>query len=228
MGLEKTTVKHLLLLLNFILTVLACILIGFGIFILVSGAANRVNHGENVAGILIIVLGIIILIISIFGCLAAIHEARKRLLIFIVALCVLILLQLLMSAMASHGTRDGLAGSVREGFDYLWELEQTEPGALAYYEDWLHCCGVNNTDDYHQIQHDIPKTCCINHNCRVVTNIYTSGCQEKFEEYLYAKMVTFNIVSWLLIILEVMAVTFAWMLFSSLKNESRRSNNGWM
>lgn len=39
--------------------------------------------------------------------------------------------------MASHGTQDGLSGSVKQGFDELWQLEQKEPGALAYYEDWV-------------------------------------------------------------------------------------------
>lgn len=56
-------------------------LIGFGIFFLISAAENAVSIGENVAGGLIIGLGVVILIIAIFGCLAAIHEAPVRLLI---------------------------------------------------------------------------------------------------------------------------------------------------
>lgn len=43
--------------------------------------------------------------------------------------------------MASHGSQDGLSGSVKQGFDELWLLENKEPGALAYYEDWV----SNNT-----------------------------------------------------------------------------------
>ena len=49
----------------------------------------------------------------------------------------MILIQLLLTSMASHGTQDGLSGSVKRGFDELWALETKEPGALAYYEDWV-------------------------------------------------------------------------------------------
>lgn len=53
----------------------------FGIFILISGAENKVDHGENAAGGVIIALGAVILIIAIFGCLAAIHESKRKLII---------------------------------------------------------------------------------------------------------------------------------------------------
>jgi len=61
--------------------VLGLALIAFGIYFLISAAENAVSIGENVAGGLIIGLGVVILIIAIFGCLAAIHEAPVRLLI---------------------------------------------------------------------------------------------------------------------------------------------------
>lgn len=57
------------------------ILIGFGVFILVSGAENKVDHGENAAGGIIIALGAVILIIAIFGCFAAVNESRRKLII---------------------------------------------------------------------------------------------------------------------------------------------------
>jgi len=180
MGLATSTVKHLLLVLNFIFAILGLILIGFGIFILVSAAQNTFDHGENWAGGLIIALGVITVSISLFGCLAAIHESRKKLTIYIIILIVLVLVQLLMTGMASQGTRDGLSGSVHDGFEKLWKYEMDEPGSLAYYEDWLHCCGVNSTEDYRNVGHEIPKTCCKVHIC-TRENVYRVGCQVKFE-----------------------------------------------
>lgn len=58
----------------------------------------------------------------------------------------MILIQLLLTSMASHGTQDGLSGSVKRGFDELWVLENKEPGALAYYEDWVSKKISNLTD----------------------------------------------------------------------------------
>ncbi|XP_005179687.1 tetraspanin-9 [Musca domestica] len=237
MGFETSTLKHILLLLNFVFAVLGLILFGFGIFVLVNAPEHRtvvhgeettVDIGENLAGGLIIALGVAILFISIFGCLAAIHESKRRLLIFIVILCAMILIQLLLSSMTSQGTRDGLAGSVEKGFKDLWEEELKEPGALAYYEKWLHCCGVNGTDDYVAIKHDIPKTCCEDGHCTKAGDYFTKGCEAQFNKYLASKMLTFNIVNCLLIMAEIAAAVFGWLLFSNLKNESRRSNLTWI
>ncbi|XP_061395764.1 tetraspanin-9 [Musca vetustissima] len=237
MGFETPTLKHILLLLNFIFAVLGIILFGFGIFVLVNASQNKtvvygeettVDIGENLAGGLIVALGVAIILISIFGCLAAIHEAKRRLLIFIVILCAMILIQLLLSSMASQGTRDGLAGSVKKGFEDLWVEEQKEPGALAYYEKWLHCCGVNGTADYAAIQHAIPKSCCEEEHCTNADSYFTVGCEDQFNKYLSQKMLTFNIVNCLLIMTEIAAAVFGWLLFSNLKNESRRSNLTWI
>uniref|UniRef100_A0A1I8NNA3 Tetraspanin n=1 Tax=Stomoxys calcitrans TaxID=35570 RepID=A0A1I8NNA3_STOCA len=133
-----------------------------------------------------------------------------------------------MSSMASQGSRDGLAGSIEKGFKELWEEELREPGALAYYEKWLHCCGVNGTADYIAIKHPVPKTCCAEENCAVAENLYAEGCEAKFNSYLASKMLTFNIVNSLLIFGEIGAAVFGWLLFSNLKNESRRSTLTWI
>ncbi|KAH8331396.1 hypothetical protein KR074_002499 [Drosophila pseudoananassae] len=252
MGLAATTVKHLLLLLNFVFCVLGLALIGFGIFFLISAAENAVSIGENVAGGLIIGLGVVILIIAIFGCLAAIHEAPVRLLIvsiktltflyflyiylniliffyqYVGAVVLLILSQLLFLSMASHGTKDGISGSINEGFERLWEAERNESGALGYYENWLQCCGVNSHEDYWIIHHAIPSSCCLEKNCADQSRVYKAGCKAKFVEYLDDKLLVFKIVCWLLIIGEVVGAVFGWMLYSSVKNQSRRNNAVWM
>ncbi|XP_068147117.1 tetraspanin-9 [Drosophila tropicalis] len=228
MGLPVTTVKHLLLLLNFIFGVLGIVLIAFGIFFLISAAENAVSIGENVAGGLIIGLGIVILIIAVFGFLAAIQEAPVRLLIYIGAVVLVILAQLLFLSMASHGTKDGISGSINQGFDQLWDAERTESGALAYYENWLQCCGVNSSEDYWIIHHAIPASCCLDHKCVDKSSVFPSGCKAKFVEYLDDKLLVFKIVCWLLIIGEAVGAVFGWLLFSSLKNEGRRNNAVWM
>ncbi|SPP73078.1 tetraspanin-9 [Drosophila guanche] len=228
MGLGATTVKHLLLLLNFVFAVLGLVLIAFGIFFLISAAENAVSIGENVAGGLIIGLGAVILIIAVFGCLAAIHESPLRLLMYVGVVVLLILTQLLFLSMASHGTKDGLSGSINEGFDRLWEAERNESGALAYYENWLHCCGVNSSEDYWIIHHAIPSSCCLDNKCVDSTSVYKAGCKAEFMEYLDDKLLVFKIVCWLLILGEAVGAVFGWLLYSSVKNQSRRNNAVWM
>ncbi|XP_016980993.1 tetraspanin-9 [Drosophila rhopaloa] len=229
MGLAATTVKHLLLLLNFVFSVLGLALIAYGIFFLISAAENAVSIGENVAGGLIVGLGVVILIIAIFGFLAAIQEAPLRLLIYVGAVVLLILSQLLFLSMASHGTKDGISGSINEGFERLWESERNESGALGYYEKWLHCCGVNSYEDYWIIHHAIPSSCCEENQCQdTQSRVFKAGCKAEFVKYLDDKLLVFKIVCWLLVIGEAVGAVFGWMLYSSVKNQSRRNNAVWM
>lgn len=119
------------------------------------------------------------------------------------AVVLLILSQLLFLSMASHGTKDGISGSINEGFERLWEAERNESGALAYYENWLQCCGVNSHEDYWIIHHAIPSSCCLEKNCADKSRVYEAGCKAKFVEYLDDKLLVFKIVCWLLIVGEV-------------------------
>ncbi|KAH8372772.1 hypothetical protein KR009_004639 [Drosophila setifemur] len=228
MGLAAITVKHLLLLLNFVFSVLGLALIVFGIFFLISAAEKTASIGENVAGILIIGLGVVILIIAIFGCLASMHEEPVKLLIYVGTLVLLILTQLLFLSIASHGTKDGISGSINEGFERLWHEERNETGALVYYENWLQCCGVNSSEDYWIIHHAIPPSCCLDNKCIDQSNVYKTGCKAKFVEYLNDKLLVFKIVCWMLVIGEAVAAVFGWLLYSSVKNQSRRNNAVWM
>ncbi|EDW01555.1 23 kDa integral membrane protein [Drosophila grimshawi] len=226
MGLSETTVKHLLLLLNFVYTVLGLLLIGFGIFFLAY--VTSVSIGENVVGGLIIGLGVVIIILSVFGCLAAIHESPKRLLIYVIAVVLLILTQLMFLSMVSHGTQDGISGSINEGFEKLWDAERNETGALEYYESWLHCCGVNGSEDYAVIDHAVPKSCCVELKCVDRSNIYKVGCKSQFVEYLDDRLLVFKIVCWLLILGEAIGAFLGWLLLTGLKNQGRRNNAVWM
>ncbi|KAH8371786.1 hypothetical protein KR093_008845 [Drosophila rubida] len=244
MGLSETTVKHLLLLLNFVYTVTKQ-----SVYLLSAYVTYTVSIGENVAGGLIIGLGVVIVIIAVFGCLAAMHEAPRRLLIvslfnydvikgttltgfpfvqYVVAIVVLILIELLFLSMVSHGTKDGLSGSINEGFEQLWDAERNETGALKYYETWLHCCGVNNAEDYAVIHHAVPKTCCVDLKCIDSSSIYKVGCKSQFVEYLDGRLLVFKIVSWLLILSEAVGAFLGWMLLTGLKNQDRRNNAVWM
>lgn len=119
------------------------------------------------------------------------------------AIVLLILTQLLFLSMVSHGTKDGLSGSINEGFEKLWDAERNETGALAYYETWLHCCGVNNYGDYAVINHAVPRSCCPELKCVNVSSVYKVGCKSQFVEYLDERLLVFKIVCWLLILGEV-------------------------
>jgi len=123
---------------------------------------------------------------------------------YVGAVVLLILSQLLFLSMASLGTKDGISGSINEGFDRLWEAERNQTGALSYYESWLQCCGVNSSEDYWIIHHGIPSSCCLDNKCLDSKDrVYKPGCKAEFVKYLDDKLLVFKIVCWLLVIGEV-------------------------
>ncbi|KAH8254233.1 hypothetical protein KR032_009004 [Drosophila birchii] len=198
--LADTIVKFLLLLLNFIFSVLAVMLIGFWILFLGHATGNVFSIGENDTNSVITGLGGVILIILIFGCLTFIYQIKQFFLVqYANAVMLLILIHWLLFRKVSHDRSE----IFNKGFERLWEAERNKTGALAYYENWLHCCGVNSSKDYGIIRREIPSSCCLDNECVDQSSVFKVGCKTKFTEYLNGPWLIFKVVCWLLVIVEV-------------------------
>ncbi|XP_017031866.1 tetraspanin-7-like [Drosophila kikkawai] len=146
--------------------------------------------------------------------------APIRILVYVVAVVLLILTQVVFLVIVSHGTKDGISGIISDGFERLWEVERNVSGDFAYYENWLHCCGVNSSEDYWIIHHAIPSSCCLDNKCVDQSSVYKIGCKAAYTEYLDDKLLVFQIVCWLLVIGEAVGAVLCCLLYSNLKNET--------
>ncbi|XP_037828369.1 tetraspanin-6-like isoform X2 [Lucilia sericata] len=179
----------------------------------------------KVIGLIIIAVGVIVTLFAIFGCWATIRESKTKLIIYFSALTILVLVQLLLFTIGVTSQQNDTSDSVDTGFDQLWLMESYQTGALAEFENTLQCCGVNSTEDYRRIDHEIPKSCCKDQNCTIPENIYKEGCESKYKEYMHNRVSLFNIVIILLIFAEITSFIFSWLLYSSLNNRTRRSKH---
>ncbi|KAI8119020.1 Protein late bloomer [Lucilia cuprina] len=217
------TYKIITISLNTICGILGILLTWYGIWLYQSNDNPTFDHGEKLGGILIITLGVVVLCVSIYGIVVAIMECKKMLIYFAVLLVVLIVIQFIMVSITHSAINTTVSKRLKEGFDELWDTKYQNPNAtLSIYEEWLKCCGKNSAEDYFLLDKVPPSSCCEDHNCTIIYNLYTVGCEEKFYNYIRAKTNYFNILSWLLITVEFIGSIFACVLVDSIRNHRDR------
>lgn len=129
--------KKSLLVLNVIFLIFAIIVIAVGSYVVQSAVSAITTQGVPVG---MIVMGTFLLVISIFGCIAAAKESRKLLGIYAVLLFLILLVQIIIaivlltnSKKADDYVRDGWAGA--------------SASQQADLQDSFGCCGLTNYNE---------------------------------------------------------------------------------
>ncbi|XP_030387542.1 protein late bloomer [Scaptodrosophila lebanonensis] len=213
---------HFLCLINLICALIGVLLIWYGAWLLGSIAEQPLDHGENLAAVLCILLGIVVVLASIYGTVSVGMESKTMLISYAVLLVLLLIIQLIMFSISYAASRDALPDALKEGFEDLWNPQHTGNSTLNAYEEWLHCCGRNSAEDYFLLDKELPQNCCVEHDCTRVMNLYLEGCELKFKEYISKKTSNFNSISWILIITEFVGSVLACYLVDSIRNHRDR------
>ncbi|TDG51680.1 hypothetical protein AWZ03_001740 [Drosophila navojoa] len=214
--------RYILCVINLIYALNGCLLIWYGAWLLDSVAEqlNFVDHGENLASILCILLGIVVIIASVFGTVALLKECKRMLISYAVLLIVLLIIQFIMFSIAA--SRDTLPSSLKQGFDDLWDPQQRLNSTLNIYEEWLQCCGRNSPEDYILLDRQLPASCCLERDCTNPMNLFMDGCEQKFKLYVNGKTDAFHTISWFLIPTEFMGSVATCYLVDSIRNHRDR------
>ncbi|XP_068147113.1 tetraspanin-9 [Drosophila tropicalis] len=222
---KRQTLSYTLCLINLLCALWGSLLIWYGCWLLdnLTNSQNiEIEHGENLAAILTILLGIVIVVASIYGSVGVCQESRTVLISYAVLLLVLLIIQVIMFSISFAASRDALPESLRQGFDELWDVHHLGNSTLNIYEEWLHCCGRNKAEDYVLVGKELPSSCCLDKDCTKVLNLFMSGCEVKFKAYVSDKTANFNILSWLLIITEFAGSVISCYLADSIRNHRDR------
>ncbi|XP_017078727.1 protein late bloomer isoform X3 [Drosophila eugracilis] len=171
-----------------------CLLIWYGAWLLDSLSEQQrvmgLDNGEDLAAYLCILLGFVVVVASIFGSVAVAKDSRSLLICFV------------MVSISYAASRESLPDSLRQGFDDLWDMGHEGNSTLHSYEEWLHCCGRNSAEDYLHVEKMPPASCCLDRDCTQLMNLFMSGCEVKFKEYVSGKTANFHTLSWFLILFE--------------------------
>jgi CD63 antigen len=230
--------KYLLIIFNFIF-----LLAGLTLIIIGSVAAAKLSPYSSVAGvhfngvgIFIIVIGFVVFLISLFGCLGAYKENYCLLITFVIlmivsllALIAAIITAFVMRNQVTHLMEQGLKSTIpdynkknNDVITKLWDELQLENK----------CCGSNSSVDWKFNEalnktNSVPDSCCKSShlNCgnqQLIgnkTEIYTEGCSVKFSDPIFKNIVAVGGAAAAIAILQFIGIIFGCCLASALRKE---------
>ncbi|KNC29239.1 hypothetical protein FF38_02367 [Lucilia cuprina] len=213
MACSTKTLKVFALLWDFLYTILSLAVVGIGIYILFK-------FDFDTAAYVIIGLGVIVTLCSVFGILGAVRESSRLSKCFVAFVIVLAILHVLIVGFFWI-FQTSLLINVDKTFDKLWnnQVVPIRPGNntahIASLERWLECCGNAGSSDYVLAPHS-----CYNSE---TDKLNMDGCRQKFLDYIADRWTIFNIFALVLVVVELICAAFAYVLANSIVNRWRRS-----
>jgi CD63 antigen len=224
-------VKYLLFLFNLIFAVTGVVFISVGAVILVvyNGYNNFVDSWFFAAPALMIIVGIIVFLVSFFGCCGAVKENHCMIITFSVLLLVIFALELgagitgyMMGGEISGMLESRLNSTMRqyegvEDIRHSWDIMQHD----------LQCCGMNGPTDWNQIglrDNAVPDSCCkelpAHGKCDSNSiHLYEDGCMLRLKAAIESSALILGGVGVGIAIVQLIGVIFACCLARSIRRE---------
>lgn len=217
--------KKLLLISNALFIKLGFILTGYGVYLLVTQGVSGISANKS-----LMVSGLFILLVSIFGFRAVIMENYCMVLAYAVILFVFFIIRL---GYGLHLLVIGQEESLRlaateELFEVFRKYQTDEEERSAFHGTQLYfgCCGVNGWEDYKNLLGDgrLPSSCCGYYKdepCTVKDNPFERSCVDvtvdRFKEVLQGEMTTCIVLG----VVELFSAIFSMILAISFKKQMR-------
>ncbi|XP_043655400.1 23 kDa integral membrane protein [Drosophila teissieri] len=213
MACSTNVLKGFALFWDIILALFGLVVIGLGVHIV-----YKFEH-FNTAAFVIIAVGVVVVLTTLFGALGAARESSATSKVFVVILIILVILEVLAVGFL-WVFQTSLLINVDKTFDKLWNDQPVpiKPGnqsQIASLERWLDCCGNVGPSDY-----ILPPNSCYNSES---DKLNLEGCRQKFLDFIADRWTTFNLVSLVLLGVEIICALLAYVLANSIVNRWRRS-----
>ncbi|KAH8372875.1 hypothetical protein KR009_007027, partial [Drosophila setifemur] len=155
----------------------------------------------------------VILFFVILGIFAAVRESVVLTATRAVFLLILAIPQILSTFLFIH-QYDVKSG--QEAVELAWQANNMD--ALQQNHE---CCGKSSVQDYVHLSQLIPPSCYANLQ-QTTDHLYVDGCIEKLQSFYEGDKLRFIIVSWILVVFELICFVLAVVLAISFKNKQRR------
>jgi len=174
----ESIVKYLIFFFNFVLAVAGLSLIGVGAYVHIEANSylDFLSTSYVNTPIFFIIIGVVIFIVSFFGCCGSLFENKCMIYTYSGLLITIFLLEV-GGGISAYLLQDSIQAEISQHMTVAM-ANYHKPGYEGVTETWdgmqntLHCCGVNNSSDWTS---SLPNSCCDETPCKF-GNAYPHGC----------------------------------------------------
>jgi len=186
----ESFIKYIIFFFNFLLAFTGLALIGIGAYVHIEANSylDFLSTSYVNTPIVFIVIGVILFVVSFFGCCGSLFENRCMIYTY-VSLLIVILLAEVGAGISAYLLQDNLTTEIPKQMT-LSMVNYGKPGYGGVTTTWdfvqknLKCCGVSDYKDWEAtLQTNLPASCCSGPSCNV-DNVYPEGCLSMVESVL--------------------------------------------
>ncbi|XP_023226965.1 23 kDa integral membrane protein-like [Centruroides sculpturatus] len=226
MATAMSCLKYLLLILNFIVTILGLCLTIIGILVSVNPEILEIRSRLPLSNIspaiyLAIAVGVLLIILGLFGCCGAWFENKCMLCVYIVIMVILLILQIVVAALvfkfaSDSAMKDKLDNYLKENIIEKYKNNADLAEFLNLIQHKLKCCGLTSAQDYIEKDIEVPLSCTDTSN---PPDYYKKGCTEAMLSFLKDKAKIVGGVAIAAFITQTAVIVIAICLFCGIRQE---------
>ncbi|KAJ0036275.1 hypothetical protein NQD34_004952 [Periophthalmus magnuspinnatus] len=226
-------VKYLVFFFNFIFWLCGLALIVIGVLVQISLHNTLMIKDASGSGapILLIALGVIVFLISFFGCCGAWKENFCMITMFALLMSLIIIAEIAVT-IVGYIYRGKVTDVVKDSLaDMISNYNTSSPefrDTVDKLQHDLKCCGVNSSADWRGFSPEgntVPDSCCITvtQGCGEGTmsdasKVYQKGCQEAVEAILQENVKWIIVAALVIAVLQILGVVFACLLMRGIRS----------
>uniref|UniRef100_A0A2H1WHE8 Tetraspanin n=1 Tax=Spodoptera frugiperda TaxID=7108 RepID=A0A2H1WHE8_SPOFR len=245
-------IKYMLLCITaiFVLTSALIISVGTTIYAIYHDVSFFLEDRFFSPASFVIAIGIIMLFVSLFGCIGALKESTCLVNIFAVILSLVFVLEIA-AAIAAYSLRLQVTGmldeNLRTTLPYYYHNEEVR-GSYDFIQSRLSCCGVDSYADWSVVTPppgvssissnnvSVPNSCCARSRydfidgveVDVCTEIYVNGCLPRMFYLVYQSAGLLGAGAMTIAFIQIIGIVFSFSLASSIrKAKSERERRRW-
>lgn len=245
-------IKYMLLCITAIFVITSALIISVGttIYAIYHDVSFFLDDNFYSPATFVIVIGVVMLFVSLFGCIGALKESTCLVNIFAAILSVVFVLEIA-AAITAYSLRGQVTSMLDENLRYTMPYyygNKEVQSAFDFIQSRLNCCGVDTYMDWMEIvpppsvsgisisNITVPNSCCAESRYEVVddmdvaecTQLYANGCLPRVFYLVYQSAGLLGAAAMTIALIQIIGIVFSFSLASSIrKAKSERERRRW-
>ncbi|XP_039605200.1 leukocyte surface antigen CD53 [Polypterus senegalus] len=202
--------KYTLFAFNLIFWVCGCLILGFGIYLMMQDYIVGLFPSVPFFSIsnTLIIVGTIIMVVSFLGCLGSLKENKCLLCSFFILLLLLLVTEVSVAVVLLVKESEIEEQITKELKTSLSQYQNSTSKTWDEVQKRMECCGISSSKDWIP---EVPGSCCKTDNCDVskTDNLWKEGCLDKVKKWFEKNYLNVGIGIICISIIQVLGMSFA-------------------